>query len=114
MAQSLSFTEADVRALASDQSFDRGYLYYRNESVFDVVRRGNIFTAKVEGSDYEPYQIQVILDTSGIDTTMCTCPYDWGGICKHIVATLLVLLHKGDEIETKPEMAALLSGLTEN
>ena len=114
MAQSISLTEADVHALATDQSFDRGYRYYRNDSVFNVIRRGNMVTAKVEGSDYDPYQVQVNLSTSGIDTTMCTCPYDWGGICKHIVATLLVLIHKDNEIETKPEVADLLNGLSED
>jgi uncharacterized Zn finger protein len=41
----------------------------------------------------------------------CTCPYDWGGYCKHIIA---VLLKFGDErtrvIERKPA-AEFLGGL---
>ena len=42
----------------------------------------------------------------------CTCPYDWGGYCKHIVAVLLTVL-QGDKITVKPELDTLLAGLTE-
>jgi len=114
MTKSNSFSEADVRTLATEKSFDRGSRIYRNDAVFDIIRRGNVVTAKVEGSDYEPYRVQVNMDASGINTTTCTCPYDWGGICKHIVATLLVLIHKDDEIENRLEIDALINGLTEN
>ena len=107
-----SITEAEVRDLASEQSFDRGYQYYRGNAVFDIVRRGNLMTAKVEGSGYEPYQIQVSVSDAGIATTVCSCPYDWGGICKHIVAVLLILVHGSDEIQEQAEMADLLAGLT--
>lgn len=113
MERAVPFFEADVRALSSDQSFDRGYRYYQSGAVFDVIRRGQFVTAKVEGSDYEPYRVQVTLDESGIAGAECTCPYDWGGLCKHIIATMLVLLHDTDQVEEKPELATLLAGLTE-
>ena len=111
MKHSSPFTETAIRSLTTDQSFERGYRYYKSNTVSDVVRRGRMITAKVEGSDYEPYQIQVLLGESVIEETSCTCPYDRGGVCKHIVATLLTILHKEDEIETKPELATLLDGL---
>ena len=77
MSQTISLSEADIRALANSQSFDRGYIYYNNGYVLDLIRRGDLITAEVEGSQYEPYQIQVSLDESGhIETTYCTCPYD--------------------------------------
>lgn len=114
MEGSMPFTEADVRALSNDQSYDRGYRYYQNGAVFDVIRRGNIVTAKVEGSDFEPYRVQVILHDSGIAGAECTCPYDWGGLCKHIIATMLVLIHDIDQVEEKPELDTLLADLTEN
>lgn len=82
-------TETDIRNLASSQSYDRGYRYYRSGAVSDVFRRGNVLTAKVAGSEYEPYRVQVTLIGEGVAETSCTCPYDWGGICKHIVAALL-------------------------
>lgn len=105
-------TEADIRNLANSQSFDRGYRYYRNQAVANVVQRTNIITAEIEGSGYEPYQVQITLNDTGIETTFCSCLYDWGGICKHIVAALLVLVLDKGKIEEKPELAALLADYT--
>lgn len=105
-------TETDIRNLASSQSYDRGYRYYRSGAVSDVIRRGNVLTAKVAGSEYEPYRVQVTLIDEGVAETSCTCPYDWGGICKHIVAALLVWVHERDEIEEKPVLETLLAELT--
>ena len=107
------FTEVDIRAGTNSQSFERGSSYYRDGAVSDVVRRGNLLTAQVSGSAYAPYEIAVtLLDDEGIGSATCTCPYDWGGYCKHIVAVLLTVLH-GDEITVKPELDTLLAGLTE-
>ncbi len=114
MERSMPFTEADVRALSSDQSYDRGYRYYQNGAVFDVTQRGHIVTARVEGSDFEPYRVQVSLHETGIEGAECTCPYDWGGLCKHIIATMLVLIHDIDQVEQKPELATLLADLRED
>ena len=108
-----AFTEADVRAGANDQSFQRGSSYQRSSAVHDVVRRGNLLTARVQGSEYAPYEIAVsLLDDGSIADATCTCPYDWGGYCKHIVAVLLTVL-QGDKITVKPELDTLLAGLTE-
>lgn len=104
-------TEKDIRNLASSQSYDRGYHYYHSGAVFDVIRRGNVLTAKVAGSEYEPYRVQVMLSEGGVAETSCTCPYDWGGICKHIVAVLLVWVQGRDEIEEKPMLETLLAEL---
>jgi uncharacterized Zn finger protein len=113
MTQTPQITEAYVRELATEQSFDRGYRYYRDRSVFEIARRGNLITAKVEGRDYEPYRVQVALDDSHlVSKASCTCPYDWGGICKHIVATLLVAINESETILEKPTLDALLDGLT--
>ena len=93
------FTEADIRAGTISQSFARGQDYYRSGAVSEVTRRGNLLTAQVEGSDQAPYQIAVtLLDDGSIGSATCTCPYDWGGYCKHIVAVLLTVLHSDDKI----------------
>ena len=44
MSQAPQITEAYVRELATEQSFDRGYRYYRDRSVFDITRRGNLLS----------------------------------------------------------------------
>ena len=107
-----TLTEAHIRQLASSGSFERGFQYYRRQAVANVVQRGHMITAQVAGSDYEPYQVQITLGDTGIEKTLCSCPYDWGGICKHIVATLLVLIHDGQKIDVRPELASLLADLT--
>jgi uncharacterized Zn finger protein len=112
MAQSFSITESDIRALANAQSFERGEDYYHDDLVFDLVRRGNDFTARVEGSGYDPYQIHATIVNDNIIATSCTCPYDWGGICKHIVATLLAIINEPETIVEKPELSTLLAELT--
>lgn len=69
------FAEADIRAGANAQSFDRGSSYYRSAAVSNVVRRGNLLTAEVEGSEDEPYDVAVTLsDAGGISQATCTCP----------------------------------------
>jgi len=112
MAKSYTITETEVRSLANAQSFDRGYSYYRNGSVHNLIRRGNQITARVEGSDYEPYRVEVLLDENGITEFSCTCPYDWGGICKHIVATLLVVVFEAETLVEKPPITDMLENLT--
>jgi uncharacterized Zn finger protein len=109
----ITFTEADIRAGAAGQSYARGVSYYHEGAVSDVVRRSNVLTAHVQGSEYAPYEIAVTLtDDGNIGRATCTCPYDWGGYCKHIVAVLLTAL-QADAVAVKPDLDTLLAGLTE-
>ncbi len=52
------------------------------------------------------------MSEAGIAETRCSCPYDWGGICKHIVAVLLVLVHASDKIQENAEMGEPLADLS--
>jgi uncharacterized Zn finger protein len=87
-------TEARVRKLASAQSFERAKSYYRNEAILEPVRQGMDLRARCEGSAYEPYKVSATLDQHGVENVSCTCPYDWGGACKHSVALLLTYIHE--------------------
>lgn len=79
-------TKETIRALASAESFARGQSYLDDGAVSDLVQRGDRLTAEVEGSEFEPYQVSLRLHDGGVADAHCTCPYDWGGYCKHIVA----------------------------
>ncbi|NEO60215.1 MAG: hypothetical protein F6J98_07155 [Moorea sp. SIO4G2] len=48
-----------------------------------------------------------------LDTGYCSCPYDHGGYCKHIVATLLVCLYQPELIEQRPSLEEILDRLNE-
>ena len=104
-------TEAAVRRLARPQSFERGENYYEKGAVFELVRRGSTLQAAVEGSQYEPYQIRIELDTTGIIETACSCPYDHGRICKHRVAVLLTVIRDPDTVMDRPPVSDLLADL---
>ena len=108
------FSEIDIRAGATGQSYERGASYFRGGAVSDLMQRGNMLSAEVEGSSHTDYQVVVTLTEAGaIADATCTCPYDWGGYCKHIVAVLLAALHDESTIAVKPDLDTLLAGLSE-
>ena len=92
-SDTLPLTEEDILALASPQGFERGLDYFESGALFDARRVGNALHARCEGSGYAPYRLSAQLGTNGVLSTHCTCPYDWGGICKHRVALLLAWVH---------------------
>lgn len=104
-------TEAVISRRTTDSSFERGHDYYSEGAVLEIARRGNRLLAEVEGSSYDPYQVSVTLDEHGIVDTRCTCPYDWGGDCKHIVAVLLTYIHSSEEMEEQPSVETMLADL---
>lgn len=104
-----SLTEATIRELARSKSYERGQSYYERGAVSDVVRRGEIVQADVEGSQYQPYTVTLEFDDTGIARTDCSCPYDHGGICKHRVAVLLTCVRDADRIHERPPMSELIA-----
>ena len=48
------------------------------------------------------YRVETNLDDDEYESS-CTCPYDFGGYCKHIVATLLALAEDYDAILSRSE-----------
>jgi uncharacterized Zn finger protein len=58
----------------------------------------------VEGSASMPYQVSITLDEASVLDADCSCPYDWGGACKHIVAALLAYVHE-PAFESTPSLA---------
>ena len=109
----MPITEAAIRSLATAQSYERGEDYYDTHAVTEIQKRGNTLIAEIEGSSYEPYQVTIELSDDEIISTSCTCPYDWGGICKHIVAVLLTYLHQPKQVAEHPSIQELLSKLSD-
>jgi uncharacterized Zn finger protein len=105
-------TEAAVRQIATPESFRRGREYLEFGAVERLFRRGDRLEAAVQGSDRTPYQVRVTLgDRAAIEDVSCTCPYSYGGACKHVVATLLAYLRRGESLEERPTLEALLADL---
>mgnify|MGYP003674578617 CR=1 FL=1 len=97
-----AFGQDVVRALATLESFTRGR---------DYVRRGDRLTAEVEGSELAPYTITIKLHDGGVAGTRCTCAYEWGGVCKHVVAVLLKYLEAPGAVAQRPSLDSMLEGL---
>jgi uncharacterized Zn finger protein len=100
-------TEKQVRELATPQSFDRGKQYYRSGSIMNPTRQGSTLWADCEGS--ETYRVRAMLSKAGVQTSSCTCPYDWGGICKHEVALLLTYVHQPETFFALPPLKEKLA-----
>jgi uncharacterized Zn finger protein len=105
-------TEAVIRAGANDKSFQRGRELYRNGAISNAAIQGHTLSGECEGNESPFYKVRVELDSGGIRSAMCTCPYDFGGYCKHIVALLLAYAQKPKQFAARQEPAELLAGLT--
>ena len=104
-------TRGMIREHTSVQSFERGSRYSRDGSVLDLVLRDRRLSAEVAGSQYEPYRVEIDFDDAGITLAFCSCPYDWGGWCKHIVAVLLNVIEAPEIIDERPPLESLIADL---
>lgn len=67
----------------------------RSFSAVDIDLKNAIATLRVKGT--QVYRVTITNFSKDIDSS-CTCPYNWGGICKHQVAALIYL----DDFLQKP------------
>jgi uncharacterized Zn finger protein len=100
--------ESMIRQNASDKSFQRGEEYARSQAVDDLVLRGQILQASVIGNNY--YRVSINFSDRGIESANCSCPYDFGGWCKHIVAVALISIEQ-PQIEERPGLVKMLDRL---
>lgn len=76
--------------------FEQGYV-----SEFTTIAT-NEYEAIVEGS--EDYTVNLIIENDIVVSHFCTCPYDFGPVCKHEVAVLFYLLQNELNLsENKPK-----------
>ena len=100
-----------IQTFCSQQSFERGEEYYRNGAIISPMlhqstdRQRTILTAECEGTSDKNYRVAVFLLKDGISDAKCSCPYDWGGYCKHIVALLLVYLNEQEKLSSDGQEA---------
>ena len=107
-------TENIIQSLATSQSFQRGEEYFHTDAVSTLVQRDDILTARVEGSEYDPYEVSIHLHDGGVAKADCSCPYDWGGYCKHIVAVMLACVHNPDNVDQRESISNILKNLDQS
>lgn len=85
----------DVEIEIDSVILDRGREYLLSGCVRSLEKvRERTYRARVEGS--ELYEVIVELDKSDIVRSLeCDCPYDFGPVCKHMAAVLLMIRNEG-------------------
>ena len=96
-----------IEQLAEPKIMERGKNYYEDGLIIGAVIRENKLEAFCHGSQI--YRVTATIAENKISMTDCTCPYDWGGICKHRVALLLTYLHEPGKFIERPTIAKLLA-----
>lgn len=90
-------SEDEIEELATSKVMERGHDLFDDGALSELVCQGTEISALCEGSEYEPYELRAELTSQGIGKTYCTCPYDYEGICKHLVALLLAWAHTPED-----------------
>lgn len=105
----IRLTREQATAGASAQSIARGEDYAASGAVLTAIRQGDILRGQVAGSDLDSYNVMVRLKPRAVVDADCSCPYDWGGHCKHIVALLLRWVEAPETFVEQAPMADLLA-----
>ncbi|MCP4544367.1 MAG: hypothetical protein GY832_45225 [Chloroflexi bacterium] len=79
-----TLTQDDLRGALKAKSMRRARGYVN--AIENPVRAGKTLTAQINGS--RVYYVEIDVEPDGIHA-QCSCPYNWGGYCKHVGAVLL-------------------------
>ncbi len=83
----------------------RGLSYFKNGYVTDFVEISNgEYEANVSGT--EEYTVRLEIKNNVIVEHNCDCPYDFGPVCKHVVASIFYL--KQDELNLNEQNISLV------
>jgi uncharacterized Zn finger protein len=100
MMKEIFLTAEDIEEISSEKSFARGIDLYLSSAISGTYRKENTIYGKCEGSGGKVYDLEVNFGGIELDA-YCSCPYDWGGLCKHLVAFLLTYVNE-EELFTEP------------
>lgn len=73
----------------SAKIYQRGLDYFQNDTVQTISHSGDSWKATVLGTD--AYRVKVTIKDRQVTKWSCTCPYEDGPVCKHVVALLLAI-----------------------
>ncbi|MGM9947632.1 SWIM zinc finger family protein [Floccifex sp.] len=84
--------------LFTNRILDRGWDYYNENAVEDLVVTNQEISATVMGN--EDYEVNILIEDDEIIDMYCSCPYAAkGNNCKHMAAVLFAYSEKEEEIE---------------
>ncbi|MEM7030109.1 MAG: helicase-associated domain-containing protein [Chloroflexota bacterium] len=82
-----TLTKDHIKPLFKPNSLKRAYQF--TQRLRHLSRQGNRLNGQI--ATPRGYQVEIEVEADSV-YARCTCPYDWGGYCKHIGAVLLVWL----------------------
>jgi hypothetical protein len=89
-----TITRHDIRTFVGEQNFLKGQQGVRDGAIANPEQQAMALKAYCYGSLPEPFRVQVILDDTGIITTLCSCstgtPTEGNRGCEHAAALLLM------------------------
>ncbi|MBL8620273.1 MAG: DEAD/DEAH box helicase [Myxococcales bacterium] len=94
-----ALTVAGLRAAAGSTAFERGRDYYARGAVRDLEVEAEAARATVVGGTR--YRTELAWSGGGL-RSRCSCPYDWGTVCKHVVALGLAVLDRAPRAAPPP------------
>ena len=106
MATLENLTETDIKLVVNNVSLKRARSYVNG--IRAAVRSGDTLRADVGKSRY--YNVEVDVLDGGI-VALCSCPYDWGGYCKHVAALLLKWIEQPGSFAVETAPAARSNGI---
>lgn len=99
--------------ISNPDIYKRGKEYFNQGRVIKTWKDGNKDLALVQGTDI--YEVTIYFDEDEELISNCSCPYEDGDVCKHIIAVILSLSNikpvKKQEIEAKENIPSLISKL---
>ena len=108
---SIEMIEEYLETLTSPNSFEKALDLYYSDAVFDTFSKGDTLEGKCEGRGQPFYQVDIELDNGLVSNAYCTCPYDWGGYCKHIIALLLTYIDDPTKFVIEVDLDSCLMAL---
>ena len=78
---------------------ERGLSYFEGGLIEEPQHSGGAYHFKVNGT--EPYEVYLKLKKHTVIEHSCTCPFDYGPVCKHEAAALFYLQQEPLKIEVK-------------
>ncbi len=99
-----TLTRRDVQRMADAPIFQRGEEYLAHGLVEERQRTPDGIRAAVRGSS--SYRV----DVGHGPHFRCTCPFEFSGPCKHVVATLLAFIDQPDSFQRPDPLKRVLRG----
>lgn len=106
-------TESVIRAGADAKNFERGEALYAEGAISNPFIQGSLVAGDCAGTQAPLYKVRVEMDDAGVHSAHCTCAYDYGGYCKHVIALLLTYAHHPKQFVVRQALPELLADLSQ-